>query len=124
MLPYLSPAVVAHIRRTKHRRFYLLLARDPARWLPVLEQEAARAWPPAPAPPSLTAQVGSAARAAWRFARSGFRMADRATARARLAICRPCPERRGALCGVCGCVLAIKVRMNFESCPIGKWSPV
>lgn len=40
---------------------------------------------------------------------------------ARQSTCKGCPDRRGAVCGLCGCVLAAKVRLKGETCPVGKW---
>ncbi len=38
-------------------------------------------------------------------------------ARKRLAICTKCELRKGFFCGVCGCVLNAKARLEDESCP-------
>lgn len=36
-------------------------------------------------------------------------------------ICRGCPERRGAFCSVCKCLLHAKINLSAEKCPLGKW---
>lgn len=52
------------------------------------------------------------------------------TADKRLAICYQCEHREGSVCGICGCVLKPKVRVNYfldengksvEGCPEKKW---
>lgn len=41
----------------------------------------------------------------------------------RLTICNNCPNfsKRIGRCDLCGCFVSIKVRLDFESCPSGKW---
>ncbi|MFC5488504.1 hypothetical protein [Dokdonella soli] len=45
----------------------------------------------------------------------------------RLAICQACPHRtemavtHAAICGRCGCVLAMKASLQRASCPINQW---
>lgn len=41
--------------------------------------------------------------------------------RHRLEICKQCELRKGFVCGECGCVLAAKVEVEDEECPVGKW---
>lgn len=43
------------------------------------------------------------------------------SAQDRLAICGACEYKRGPLCDVCGCVIALKARAPFAHCPLGKW---
>lgn len=128
MLPALSPAVVAHIRRTGHRRYWILLGRDPATWLPVLEREAARPWPRGTTPPPspLGVRLRAFARALRSFARGGFRTAPAEVVAARAAACDACPLRRpsvvGPWCGSCGCWLPLKRLFPVADCPDGRWA--
>jgi len=41
----------------------------------------------------------------------------------RLSICNKCPKlcKQSGRCELCGCFVAIKVKLDFESCPSGKW---
>lgn len=44
----------------------------------------------------------------------------------RMDICQACPNAmagrtRKYLCGLCGCVIAAKVRLPGAKCPAGKW---
>jgi hypothetical protein len=41
--------------------------------------------------------------------------------KARLEVCKACPEWTGKSCKVCGCFVNLKVRIPEEKCPIGKW---
>jgi len=41
--------------------------------------------------------------------------------KARLEVCKTCPEWTGKSCKVCGCFVNLKVRIPEEKCPIGKW---
>jgi hypothetical protein len=72
-------------------------------------------------------QLRSAARAAHRFARSGFSPTPPEVLAAREATCRACPEWDAAAlnstgrCRKCGCSTWAKLRMASESCPLGKW---
>lgn len=42
-------------------------------------------------------------------------------AKKRLAICKDCEDRCGAICCNCGCYLKAKVRDEKEECPLKKW---
>jgi hypothetical protein len=42
-------------------------------------------------------------------------------AQARLEICKTCPEWTGTRCKICGCFTKLKVRLEKEKCPLGKW---
>ena len=72
-------------------------------------------------------QLRSAARAAHRFARSGFSPTPPEVLAAREATCRACPEWDAAAlnntgrCRKCVCSTWAKLRMASESCPLGKW---
>ena len=35
--------------------------------------------------------------------------------------CRECPELHAGVCGKCGCVMKLKVRLSTAVCPIGTW---
>jgi hypothetical protein len=73
--------------------------------------------------PSLLQQAASAAKAAARFAASGFAIASAEEAERRMAICRTCPEFNAidVRCYQCGCFLKVKVKDQVETCPVGKW---
>ena len=43
------------------------------------------------------------------------------SARERLAICADCEYLKGSRCDVCGCFVALKARVPFAHCPMGKW---
>jgi|APGre2960657373_1045057.scaffolds.fasta_scaffold584835_1 uncharacterized paraquat-inducible protein A len=44
-------------------------------------------------------------------------------AKHRLSICNACEFliKKTGRCGQCGCFVSLKVKLNFEECPIGKW---
>jgi len=42
-------------------------------------------------------------------------------AHTRLEICKTCPEWTGVRCKICGCFTKLKVRLEKEKCPLGKW---
>lgn len=48
---------------------------------------------------------------------------DRLNATQRLNICNQCPNFSKNLgrCDVCGCFVSLKVKLEFETCPLGKW---
>lgn len=41
----------------------------------------------------------------------------------RLKICNKCPSlsKNSGRCEVCGCFVFLKVKLDFEECPVGKW---
>jgi hypothetical protein len=39
----------------------------------------------------------------------------------RWRICRECPELHAGICGQCGCVMKLKVKLKDATCPLGKW---
>jgi hypothetical protein len=41
--------------------------------------------------------------------------------RERLATCRVCPQKKGQLCAMCGCIRYLKARDARETCPLGYW---
>lgn len=44
-------------------------------------------------------------------------------AKARIEICNRCNlfNKNSGRCEECGCFITIKVKMDFEQCPLGKW---
>lgn len=46
---------------------------------------------------------------------------DTEKSNARLEICKSCQEWTGSRCKICGCFTSLKVRIEKEHCPIGKW---
>lgn len=44
----------------------------------------------------------------------------------RLDICRQCSEYQhdSGKCGVCSCVMEVKVKLGFMGCPLKKFKPV
>ena len=42
----------------------------------------------------------------------------------RTRLCHACDKYRHGFCGQCGCLIAAKVRVGSEACPVGKWSAV
>lgn len=46
----------------------------------------------------------------------------RATARARFAVCKRCPEFKAvSRCARCGCFMPVKVWITEAVCPLGHW---
>lgn len=97
------------------------IAKNPARWLPVLNQVNA----PASEYPPLLTQLGTAAKAAARFIGSGCATVDRAEFDRRHAICEGCEhfDRAADRCRKCSCHLAVKPWSKAEKCPLKppKW---
>jgi hypothetical protein len=56
-----------------------------------------------------------------RWAKSGFAMASKEVVKERTAICKGCDKLKGLRCDECGCVIAAKVRLATEKCPLAKW---
>lgn len=48
---------------------------------------------------------------------------DDETAKARMDICRACPELINATkqCKKCGCLMHFKTKLEKATCPLGKW---
>lgn len=44
-------------------------------------------------------------------------------AASRLAVCKLCPEylKATSQCKKCGCLMALKTKLNNATCPVGKW---
>lgn len=77
--------------------------------------------------PSIATQAVTAARAAARFAASGFALTSDVEIRQRLAICHGCDHYDASQdrCFQCGCAISLKIKMASESCPLTppKWGP-
>lgn len=90
--------------------------------------------PHGPEVESASPSARRAATAAVRWAASGFALADEATRERRRAACATCPHwmdppdrgahrvtrklhPRGKVCGLCGCVTDLKIRLASEACP-------
>jgi glycosyltransferase involved in cell wall biosynthesis len=68
--------------------------------------------------PSLPRMAANLAGAALDHMLNGLKMADEATRKSRLAICRQCPHYRGdGRCSLCGCGLDAKVSWAASRCP-------
>lgn len=50
--------------------------------------------------------------------------ANEETISIRQLICNSCLNRKFGICLECGCVLEVKIRCGFSSCPLGKWDSV
>ena len=74
-------------------------------------------------PPGLLTKAANVARAVIDHAVAGFPEASEETARARLTICRSCPDLDAAArsCNRCGCKMDVKVYWSEQACPAGKW---
>jgi hypothetical protein len=74
-------------------------------------------------PPGLLTKAANVARAVIDHAVAGFPEASEETVRARLAICRSCPDLVAAArsCNRCGCKMDVKVYWSEQRCPAGKW---
>jgi hypothetical protein len=71
--------------------------------------------------PGLLKMALTAAAAAARHTRSGFRTVPEADLRTRLDTCAACEYHTGLRCRLCGCFTGVKARMPHEKCPAGKW---
>lgn len=99
-------------RRSRYRALAVELASNPER-LGTTDVQ----------PPPLAAQAATLAKAAGRWAASGFaRTADDELAR-RLEACAGCElyDATHGRCGVCGCFVKAKARLATEKCPAEKW---
>lgn len=50
--------------------------------------------------------------------------AKKEDAQNRIAICNGCEKKSSLLCTECNCLVTAKVRLNYASCPLGKWDQV
>lgn len=75
--------------------------------------------------PSVVTQATNLAHSLWDWATSGFKMASEEEQARRLGICADCQHwvASSRRCSVCGCLLAYKVQMKSEHCPLAepKW---
>jgi hypothetical protein len=55
------------------------------------------------------------------WVRAGMPIANSVTLENRESICIACEYYRKPICIKCGCVVAIKARLQTSRCPIGKW---
>jgi hypothetical protein len=55
------------------------------------------------------------------WTRAGMPIASSATLESREGICRSCEYYKKPICQRCGCVIAIKARLQTSKCPEGKW---
>jgi len=55
------------------------------------------------------------------WAKAGMPIATSATLKSREDFCLACEYYRKPICIRCGCVIAIKARLQTSKCPIGKW---
>lgn len=51
----------------------------------------------------------------------GLERASEETIRTRSLICRTCEHYRHGFCAKCGCMIAAKVRVASEACPLHRW---
>jgi|APFre7841882654_1041346.scaffolds.fasta_scaffold502901_2 hypothetical protein len=52
----------------------------------------------------------------------GILLAEESKANNRINTCVNCPELSDAgICGKCGCVMKVKVRLEAAHCPMSKW---
>jgi len=56
-----------------------------------------------------------------KWARSGFKTADKPAHAQRYAICVTCPHMLAHFCEKCKCLALAKTKLATESCPLGKW---
>lgn len=65
----------------------------------------------------------SVAKGASAIAQNKKIITDKKDAQARLDICNKCKDLDKSLgrCTVCGCFVSLKVKADYESCPMGLW---
>lgn len=70
-------------------------------------------------------KIRNAAKAYWKFWRSGKALLPASGQIARRALCHGCDQRRAhkrfELCGKCECLLYFKAQLPDEHCPLGLW---
>jgi len=73
--------------------------------------------------PNLAKKGWSLTKSLMRYAMSGFPNVEEELFERRMLICNGCESlnKKSAKCGVCGCVVEYKGRMETESCPKKKW---
>jgi hypothetical protein len=111
------------VARTGHARFRELLDpahpdHDPRYWEVV---RGLAGGTPVPEPPGVFRKAANFAGAVARHVAAGMPVLGEEATAARLAVCEACEHKRGDSCGLCGCRLSWKARMENEHCPIHKW---
>ncbi len=50
-------------------------------------------------------------------------ISSKSDAQSRLDVCNKCKDLDKSLgrCTVCGCFVSIKTKVDYETCPVGKW---
>ena len=51
------------------------------------------------------------------FAKQGMPIVSKNQYRERVEACETCPHRKNIKCGLCGCIIAAKARMETTNCP-------
>ena len=59
-----------------------------------------------------------------RWLAEGRALASPEVEQARLNTCKQCPHYRWFQCRLCKCVVAVKVKLPMEECPVRKWTSV
>jgi len=57
------------------------------------------------------------------YSRRGLLVKNEEKIDTRMKICNSCKmfDKESARCGLCGCFMKIKIRLEASSCPLGKW---
>ena len=86
-------------------------------WIMSQAQQPAENFPP------MRQQIASAAKAVVNWVTSGAPIRTKAEQESLLTICRGCEHFAADLqrCRQCGCAMPLKVRLDTEHCPLGKW---
>ena len=73
--------------------------------------------------PSIMAKGWSLTKSLMRYAVEGFPNVSEQVFEARMLTCNSCEflKKHESTCGVCGCAIEYKGRMETESCPKSKW---
>ena len=73
--------------------------------------------------PPLMEQAANFGHSMVNFAASGFKTTGKGDYDRRLSICHACPANmfNGGRCMDCGCVVALKAKVETEKCPLGFW---
>tara|TARA_R110002167_G_scaffold34630_1_gene110666 strand:+ start:2261 stop:2500 length:240 start_codon:yes stop_codon:yes gene_type:complete len=60
------------------------------------------------------------------FAKKGMPLVSKPVYKERIEACETCPHRKNLKCGLCGCVIAVKARMETTNCPDNpsRWSEI
>ena len=51
------------------------------------------------------------------FVKEGMPVVSKPQYRERIETCNTCEHRKGSKCGLCGCIIAAKARMETSKCP-------